>query len=82
MKFQVMRSLTDGERAALSPGLADALESTGARPRITPCASPLAHIAALWRGAPPIMALGQTIWWRDAPDDLSRPGRERQRSGR
>jgi hypothetical protein len=26
------------------------------------------------------MALGQTIWWQDAPDDLSRPGLERQMS--
>jgi hypothetical protein len=34
----------------------------------------------LWRGAPPIMALGQTIWWRDAPEDLSRPGLEAQMS--
>lgn len=43
-----------------------------------PRASPLAHVARLWRGAAPIMALHQTIWWQEAPDDLSRPGRERQ----
>lgn len=75
-----MRSLTDAEWEALSPGLAQALHRAGARPRIAPRASPLAHIARLWRGAPPIMALGQTIWWPDAPDDLSRAGLERQMS--
>lgn len=75
-----MRGLTEGERGALSPGLADALDRAGAKPRIVPRASPLAHIARLWRGAPPIMALGQTIWWADAPEDLSRPGLERQMS--
>jgi hypothetical protein len=75
-----MRGLTDAERAALSPGLADALHRAGARPRIIPRASPLAHVARLWRGAAPIMALGQGIWWQDAPDDLSRPGLERQMS--
>lgn len=75
-----MRDLRDAEWAALSPGLAHALREAGANPRITPRASALAHIAALWRGAPPIMALGQTIWWQDAPDDLSLPGLEDQMS--
>lgn len=75
-----MRPLTQGEWAALSDGLADALDRAGARPRIISRASPLAYIAGLWRGSPPIMALGQTIWWRDAPQDLSAQGLERQMS--
>ena len=75
-----MRGLTETERAALSPGLADALDAAGARPRIVPRASPLAHVVRLWRGSTPIMALGQTIWWQGAPEDLSRPGLERQMS--
>jgi hypothetical protein len=73
-----MRPLTDGEWTALSSGLAAALHKARAAPRIMPRASPLARIAALWRRETPIMALGQTIWWADAPDDLSRPGLERQ----
>ncbi|MBN4683871.1 hypothetical protein HUS73_24800, partial [Pandoraea nosoerga] len=66
------RELTDGERAALSPGLARALDRAGARPRLVGAPSRLARIAALWRGQVPIMALGDRIFWPGVADDLSR----------
>ena len=69
------RILTDGEWAALSPGLRQALERAGVTPRVRDQASPLALVAALWRGGAPIMVLGSTIWWPKAPDDLSTQGR-------
>ncbi|HWA63847.1 MAG TPA: hypothetical protein VG939_20900 [Caulobacteraceae bacterium] len=71
------RSLTAGERAALSPGLAEALDAAGAAPVLRDAAHPGARIAALWRGSVPILTRGDVIWWPGAPDDLSAPGLER-----
>jgi hypothetical protein len=73
---QLGRPLTDGERAALSAGLAEALDRAGARPEIVSAPSALARIVALWRGGAPIMALGERIFWPSAPEDCSTPGRE------
>ena len=70
------RERTDGERAALSPGLARALDGGGARPCLIGAPSRLARIAALWRGQVPIMALGDRIFWPGVADDLSRAGGE------
>jgi hypothetical protein len=69
------RPLTDGERTALSDGLAEALDRAGARPQIISAPSGLARIVALWRGRAPIMALGERIFWPAAPEDCSAPGR-------
>ena len=68
------RPLTAAEWTALSRGLADALRSTGASPRIVARAHPLAVIAVLWRGRVPILTRGAEIWWPGAPDDLSGAG--------
>jgi hypothetical protein len=65
------RSLTEGERAALSPGLTAALETAGAEPQIVARASVFAWIASLWRGHPPIMVLGRRIFWPGAHADTS-----------
>lgn len=65
------RNLTRAEWAALSSGLAGALHGAGIEPRIRARAYPAAYVAALWRGAPPIMAVGRTIWWPGAPADFS-----------
>lgn len=79
--FQVMpagarRPLTVGERAALSPGLAAALDEAGCSPRIVSRTHPASRVAALWRGAAPILARGQVIHWPDAPEDASAAGDE------
>lgn len=68
----VTRSLTAAERAALSPGLWDALIAAGAFPRIVAAPSPLARISYLWRGHTPVLTLGDRIFWGRAPDDCSR----------
>lgn len=68
----LVRSLTPAERAALSPGLAAALQAAGAFPRIRDAASSLARIAAVWRGAVPVLTLGDIIHWPGAPADASR----------
>ncbi len=70
------RPLTPGERAALSAGMAEALDEAGADPRIVAAPSLLARIAAIWRGHLPILALDQRIFWPAAPDDCSVRGRE------
>jgi hypothetical protein len=70
------RPLTPGERAALSAGLAEALEAAGAEPRIVAAPCAFARIASVWRGHLPILTLGQRIFWPAAYDDFSRPGRE------
>ena len=75
------RLLTAGEWAALSPGLAKALRAVGAAPVLRDAPHPWALIAALWRGGQaPILTRYDVIWWPAAPDDLSRPGRERAMS--
>jgi hypothetical protein len=71
------RGLTDGEWRALSPGLAAALGAAGAQPRLIARAHPAARVAALWRGAVPVLARGDAVWWPAAPEDLAAPGAER-----
>jgi hypothetical protein len=68
----MVRSLTEPERLALSPGLTAALQRAGAFPRIAAGASPLARVAALWRGETPFLTLGDVIHWPAAPADASR----------
>src|SRR5204863_492309 len=75
------RPLAAGEWAALSGGLAGALRQAGAAPVLRDRDHPGATIAALWRGAAPILTRHDVIWWARAPDDLSAPGRERAMSG-
>jgi hypothetical protein len=65
------RPLTSGEWAALSGGLAVALDRAGVSPRIEARAHPGAWIAALWRGAVPVMAVGRTVWWPRAMADFA-----------
>jgi hypothetical protein len=72
------RTLTYGEWAILSTGLAEALRWVDAAPVIINRATPGARIARLWRGATPIMAWGDRIYWPGALDDFSAPGTERQ----
>ena len=76
MAAEAGRPLTSGERDALSPGLADALDAAGAKPRIVPKASTLAQISSVWRGHTPILTLGDNIHWPTPPDDCCTPGRE------
>ncbi len=71
MKPWSKRSLTAGERAALSAGLAAALDEAGVSPQIAARPSLMAIIAALWRGSTPVMVLGRTIFWPGAVDDFS-----------
>ena len=68
----VTRSVTAAERAALSPGLWDALLAAGAFPRIVAAPSPFARVSYLWRGHTPVLTLGDRIFWGRAPDDCSR----------
>lgn len=65
------RDLTGGERAALSAGLLSAMDRAGLQPRLRAQAHPAAWICALWRGGPPVMAVGSTIWWPGLPRDLT-----------
>ena len=65
------RPLTPAERAALSPGLADALDAAGVAPRIRDQTHPAAYVAALWIGGRPIMAVGRTVWWPKAAADFA-----------
>lgn len=69
------RVLTAGETAALSPGLLAALERSGAAPEIVSSAHPAARLAALWRGGVPVLTRGDAIYWPNAPEDASAPGR-------
>ncbi len=69
------RLLTDGEWRGLDPGLVAALRDAGARPTIIPLAHPAARLSALWRGAAPILARGDAVFWPGAPADLSSTGR-------
>ncbi len=70
------RPLTVGERAALSPGLAAALDEARCSPRIASRIHPASRVAALWRGSAPILARGRDIHWPDAPMDASAAGDE------
>ena len=66
------RDMTPGEWRRLSGGLAAALHSVRARPRLRSAVHPAARIAGLLRGTrPPILARGDIIWWPAAPPDLS-----------
>jgi hypothetical protein len=65
------RRLTVGEWAELSPGLADALAAANSAPQIEDRAHLAAQLARLRFGRVPILALGRTIWWPNAPADLS-----------
>jgi hypothetical protein len=67
------RPLTQGEWSSLSPGLAQALRAAGVQPVIVARPAKAARIAALWRGATPIMALGAHIYWPRALQDMSGP---------
>ena len=71
------RSLTYGEWASLSTGLAEALRWADAKPVIIARPALGARIARLWRGGTPILALGDRIYWPGALEDFSVPGRER-----
>jgi hypothetical protein len=67
------RTLTQGEWRSLSRGLPEALVAAGATPLIRAGTHPAARASSLWRGAIPILARGDVIWWPDAPADLSGP---------
>ena len=71
------RTLTYGEWASLSPGLAEALRWADSAPRIVARAALGAKIARLWHGSVPVMAWGDRIYWPGALQDFSAPGRER-----
>lgn len=72
------RSLTYGEWASLSTGLAEALRWADATPAIVNKPTFGAKIARLWRGCTPIMAWGDRIYWPGAAEDFSVPGHEHQ----
>ena len=65
------RALTAGEWSDLSVGLVTALKEAGVAPRIAPRAHAGALVAQFWRGAPPIMTVGKTIWWPHARSDFA-----------
>jgi hypothetical protein len=65
------RPLHAAEIAQLSDGLWDALTQAGAVPKLQPRAHPAAFVAAIWRGARPIMAVGDTVWWPDAAESFA-----------
>jgi len=71
MPFGAVRPLTEGERAALSLGLDNALAESGVDPLIVARPSIPALIAAFWRGRPPVMVLGRRIFWPGALEDFS-----------
>lgn len=69
------RGLTDGERAALHPGLLAALAKVRAEPVIVARASVLASISGLWRGHIPALTMRNRIYWPGARPDFSMSGR-------
>ena len=71
MKAFAKRPLTDGERAALSPGLADALTNAEAWPTIHARPSIPALLVGVWRRRLPVMVLGRRIFWPGAAEDFS-----------
>ncbi|HWF78236.1 MAG TPA: hypothetical protein VN694_13785 [Caulobacteraceae bacterium] len=65
------RGLTAGEWSELSPGLAAALGAGDVAPQIEDRPHFAAHLVR-WRfRGPPIIAVGQTIWWPQARADLA-----------
>ncbi|HLK26759.1 MAG TPA: hypothetical protein VKT30_19050 [Caulobacteraceae bacterium] len=72
------RPLTQGEWGSIHPGLALALQQSGASPSVVPRAHPAARVAALWRGSIPVLTRGDAIFWPGAPADLSQSGLERR----
>ncbi len=72
MAYGAERPLTDREWRALSPGLASALSTAGVQPRILARPAIGARVAALWRrGAIPVLAWNQTIYWPKALTDFA-----------
>lgn len=71
MKLCSTRPLTAGERAALSPGLAEALTAADAWPLIHARPSLPALLVLVWRRRLPIMVLGRRIFWPGAAEDFS-----------
>ena len=71
MPVGAVRPLTEGERAALSLGLDNALAESGVEPLIVARPSIPALIAAFWRGRSPVMVLGRRIFWPGALEDFS-----------
>lgn len=71
MKPWSRRPLTAAERAALSDGLAAALEAAGIEPLIVARPSIPAVIVSLWRRRLPVMVLGRRIFWPGALEDFS-----------
>lgn len=67
----VSRALSPAERAELSHGLVDALSAAGVTPLIKARPHPAAFLAQLRFGSLPIMAVGRTIWWPNAPPDFA-----------
>jgi hypothetical protein len=61
------RTLSGEEIAELSEGLWRALTKAGASPKLRRQPHPAAYVVALWRGGAPVMAVGNTIWWPQAP---------------
>jgi hypothetical protein len=68
------RPLSIAERAAMSPGLVQALNDAKAEPRLLAAAHPGARLAALWQGGTPILVRGCCIHWPGAPEDLGGAG--------
>jgi hypothetical protein len=71
MPHAARRPLTGNEWAALSPGLAAALENAGVQPLIVARAAIGARIARLWRGSVPILAWYERIFWPGALEDMA-----------
>jgi hypothetical protein len=65
------RPLTPAEWQGLDRGLIRALRDAGAQPMLAAHAHPAARLSRVWRGAVPILTLGDTIYWPDAPPELS-----------
>jgi hypothetical protein len=65
------RTLTVGEWAELSFGLADALAAANTAPQIEDRPHLAARLARVRFGRTPILVFGRTIWWPNAAADLS-----------
>jgi len=71
------RTLTYGEWASLSTGLAEALRWADCTPTIVAGPALGARIARLWRRSVPVMVWRNCIYWPGALEDFSAPGDER-----
>lgn len=71
MKRGAIRPLTAVERAALSAGLAEALDHAGVEPLIVARPTLGARVSSLWRGSVPIMVWGDRIYWPGALGDFA-----------